>query len=141
MPAWRPRKYKTEKELKQCIDAYFKECDDEIYEIVTTATGERIEKKGVPYTIEGLSHSLWIDRQTLINYSKEEEFFGTIKETKEKILRHLQERATMGKYVPSITIFNLKNNYHYKDERNYNSNDNGGFLDKFLNRKKWNSTQ
>lgn len=92
-------KYKTEKELQKGIDKYFQECD----------------KKEKPYTMSGLAESLDIDRRTLINYGNNDLFFSLIKKAKQKVERQLEENALIGKGNATFTIFNLKNNYGWRD--------------------------
>lgn len=92
-------KYKTGKELQKGIDKYFQECD----------------KKQKPYTMSGLAESLDIDRITLINYGKRDSFFTLIKKAKQKVERQLEENALIGKGNATFTIFNLKNNYGWRD--------------------------
>ena len=55
----RPKKYNNAEEMQKVIDEYFKICDE----------------KGDPYTITGLALSLDLDRRSLVNYSKDDEFF------------------------------------------------------------------
>lgn len=93
-------KYKTQEELKKGIDRYFQECDE----------------KEKPYTMSGLALSLGIDRVTLINYGKRESFFTLIKNAKQKVEAQLEENALTGKGNSTFTIFNLKNNYGWKDQ-------------------------
>lgn len=93
-------KYKTEEELKKGIEAYFNMCDE----------------KEKPYTMSGLALSLGVDRITLINYGKRDLFFTLIKEAKERVQAQLEENALMGKSNSTFTIFNLKNNYGWKDQ-------------------------
>ena len=93
-------KYKTEEQLKQGIEKYFKQCD----------------KNKKPYTVSGLAYSLDIDRQTLINYEERDSFSPLIKKAKAKIQAQLEENALIGKGNPTFTIFNLKNNYGWKDK-------------------------
>lgn len=95
------KKYKDEKELKELIDKYFIDCDD----------------RKVPYTMSGLAYALGIDRITLINYGKDELFFTLIKNAKRRVEAQLEENALMGKYNATFTIFNLKNNYDWKDQQ------------------------
>lgn len=93
-------KYKTQEQLQTGIDKYFQECDE--------------EKR--PYTMSGLALSLGIDRVTLINYGKTDLFFTLIKEAKDRVQAQLEENALMGKGNATFTIFNLKNNYGWKDQ-------------------------
>ena len=91
-------KYKTEKELEKAINEYFDKCD----------------KKEKPYTMTGLALSLGIDRTTLINYGKRDLFSTLIKNAKAKVEEQLEESLyRLGNN--SGVIFNLKNNYGWRD--------------------------
>ena len=95
----RPKIYSAPDEMQKDIDKYFKECD----------------KKEKPYTISGLACALNMSRQSIINYENSEEFFDTIKKAKQKVEQQLEENALMGKGNSTFTIFNLKNNFEWKD--------------------------
>lgn len=99
MVAGRPKKYKNKKELQKKIDEYFSFCDE----------------KEKPYTICGLALALDLDRKSLLNYSEDEEFFHTIKKAKQKIEVFAEEQLYNGKATAGV-IFNLKNNYGWKDK-------------------------
>lgn len=99
METGRPKLYESKEEMQEVIDAYFLLCD-------------QLEK---PYTMSGLANALNMSRQSVINYSKEEEFFDTIKKARGKIEQQLEENALMGKANSTFTIFNLKNNYGWRD--------------------------
>ena len=92
-------KYKTKEQLQEGIDNYFKDCDN----------------RNLPYTISGLAESLDIDRDTLVNYRKRESYSALIKKAKQKVERQLEENALLGKGNATFTIFNLKNNYGWRD--------------------------
>ena len=96
----RPKKYTKKEEIESKIEEYFKNCD--------------IHNK--PYTVTGLSLALNMSRQDLINYSKDKEFFDTIKKAKLKIENYLEEHLVTDSSVTGI-IFNLKNNYNWKDKQ------------------------
>lgn len=98
--AGRPRAFKNVEEVKSKIDAYFNYC----------------EEKEKPYTMSGLAYYLEIDRRTLLNYSKNEEFFPLIKKARDKVQMQLEENALSNKANPTFTIFNLKNNFDWKDK-------------------------
>lgn len=95
----RPKLYDNPEDMKAIIDKYFEECDE----------------KEKPYTMSGLAYALDMDRRSLLNYSKEEKFFPTIKKAREKVEQQLEENALMGKANSTFTIFNLKNNYGWRD--------------------------
>lgn len=96
----RPPKYKTAKEMQEKIDKYFKECDN----------------SNRPYTITGLALALDLDRKSIINYSEQDEFFHTIKKAKLQVENYLEERLINDTSTTGI-IFNLKNNYGWKDKQ------------------------
>lgn len=95
------RKYKDKDELAKLIDKYFKDCD----------------KDKRPYTMSGLAYALDIDRRTLLNYGENELFFPLVKRAKERVQAQLEENALMGKGNAVFTIFNLKNNYGWRDQQ------------------------
>ena len=91
-------KYKTEEELQKGIDAYFELCD----------------KMDKPYTMTGLALSLGIDRTTLINYGNKDLFSTLVKTAKTRVEEQLEESLyRLGNN--SGVIFNLKNNYGWRD--------------------------
>lgn len=58
---------------------------------------------------------LGIHRETLLNYSKDPEYFDTIKEARQKIENYLEDELYRNGTVTGI-IFNLKNNFGWKDK-------------------------
>ena len=100
MAGGRPKKYSKKEEIEEKINNYFKECDD----------------RQEPYTVTGLGLALNMSRQDLINYSKDKEFFDTIKKAKLRIENYLEKRLITDNSVTGI-IFNLKNNYNWKDKQ------------------------
>lgn len=99
-PGGRPPKYKTKEELQKKIEEYFSQCD----------------RDHDPYTVTGLAMALDVDRKTLLNYSDKEEFFHTIKRAKLKVENYLEKRLINDNSTSGI-IFNLKNNYDWKDKQ------------------------
>ncbi len=102
----RPRKFKNKKEMQKKIDTYFDEC--------------RKEKR--PITFTGLAYSIGLSRQGLLNYSKKEEFFDTIKKARDYVEMTLEERLIGTSGTATGIIFNLKNNYDWKDKQDINAN-------------------
>lgn len=96
----RPNKFKSVEEMQIAIDNYFNECDE----------------KERPYTISGLAYALDTNRQTLLDYQEKDEFTDTIKKAKAKIEQFVEERLFMGSNTAGV-IFNLKNNYDWKDKQ------------------------
>ena len=143
MPGGRPLKFKSVKKLQEKIDAYFAECDPHMEEIAEwleardasgkllkdnnglsylTEVTHKVMTKQIPYTITGLALSLGVTRQTLLEYEGEVEgrekkdprYADTIKDAKTKI-ENFNEQMLYGP-SPTGTIFNLKNNYGWKDK-------------------------
>jgi hypothetical protein len=96
----RPPKYTNAEEMQKKIDKYFEDC--------------KLNNK--PYTITGLGLALDMSRQDLINYSKKDKFFDTIKKAKMRVENYLEERLINDTSATGI-IFNLKNNYGWKDKQ------------------------
>lgn len=109
----RPLKFKSAKELEEKINKYFDECD----------------KKDEPYTITGLALALDVDRKTILNYQNKEQFFPTIKKAKLRIENYLEKHLITENSVTGI-IFNLKNNYNWKDKQEIESKINLTYEDK-----------
>ena len=86
--------------MQELIDAYFKDCRDH----------DR------PITITGLAVALETTRKTLLDYERDPEFSYTIKQAKAICERFVEEGALTGKLHATFCIFNLKNNYGWKDK-------------------------
>jgi hypothetical protein len=101
-PVGRPPKFSSVEQLDSLIESYFENCKQE----------------NKPYTITGLA--LWLDttRETLIDYQENKgyEFSDAIKRAKLKCENWVEEGALMNKVNPTSAIFNLKNNYGWKDK-------------------------
>lgn len=116
----RPPKYKSAEEMQKVIDEYFESCfrvmrNKEGEAIIDTRTEKYCYEQYKPFTVSGLAYALGIDRRTLLNYSDKDEFFPTIKRAKNRIEVFLEESLITGGSCSGI-IFNLKNNYDWKDK-------------------------
>ena len=99
-PGGRPPKYNAKEEMQKKIDAYFAKCDME----------------HEPYTVTGLAMALDMSRQGLINYEGRDELVDTIKKAKMRVEESLERRLIRDSSVTGI-IFNLKNNYDWRDKQ------------------------
>ena len=63
------------------------------------------------------AYALGTNRQTLLNYEEKEEFFDTIKGAKAKIELFNEEMLYNKDVSTTGVIFNLKNNYGWKDKQ------------------------
>ena len=100
MPAGRPLKFQSVEEMQEIIDSYFLHCDE----------------NNKPYTMSGLASWLETDRALLCRYEQKDKFYNTIKNAKRKVETQFEERALMGEYNPTISIFLMKNNFGYQDK-------------------------
>lgn len=105
MATGRPLKFKSKCELEMAIDDYFMTCDAE----------ER------PYTMSGLAVHLGVDRRTLLNYSNRERFFPAVKKARDRVESYAEEQLYLSNHTAGV-IFNLKNNFGWKDKAEINVN-------------------
>ena len=98
-PIGRLLKYKSDEELQKAIDNYFKMCD----------------KKEKPYTITGLGLAIGLDRRQLLEYGEKDVFNNTIKLAKERVHAYAEEHLYKSGIAAGV-IFNLKNNFGWKDK-------------------------
>ena len=97
----RPLKYKSVEDMQRDIEKYFAECDE----------------KQKPYTVSGLAYALGTTRRTLLDYQEKDEFSHTIKKAKTKIELFNEEMLYSKDVSTTGVIFNLKNNYGWKDKQ------------------------
>lgn len=97
----RPLIFKSEAELNDKIKQYF----------------ERCEIKDKPFTMSGLALWLDIDRHTLINYGKKDEFFSTVKRARAIVEASTEEAYQKGDVNVTAAIFSLKNNFGWVDRQ------------------------
>lgn len=96
----RPLKFKTVEELQNKIEEYFKICK---------------ENKTRPFITE---MALYLDtsRETLREYKERPEYVDSIKKALARCEMELERNLIEGKVNPTGTIFNLKNNYGWRDK-------------------------
>lgn len=114
MAGGKPLQYGTVEEMQSIIDAYFKKDGGAWMEIGDTTIYNP--------TMAGLAYELDLSRQGLLNYSNRDEYVDAIKRARAKVEIHLEQR--LGGNAVTGTIFNLKNNFDWKDktERDVNIN-------------------
>jgi len=98
----RPPLYDTPEQMQEAIDAYFDNLVDR------------------PPTVTGLVLSLGFDHKSSLDYYLQEkpQFSGTIKAAKSRIEEFLEQTLYRQTSVTGI-IFNLKNNFWWKDEQQH----------------------
>jgi len=98
-PFGRPRQYETVEDLEAVISEYFNE----------------VEVTGIHPTVTGLCIAVNLTREGLLTYQGRDEFSDTIKRAKQFIEGYVEETLMSGKATAGA-IFNLKNNFGWKDE-------------------------
>ena len=101
----RPVKYSSVDEVQGIIDEYF---ETDAY------VGEGDLRMYAP-TMSGLAYALDLSRQGLLDYANKEEFYDTIKKARQRVEIALEQR--LAGQAPAGTIFNLKNNFGWKDKQ------------------------
>lgn len=115
MGAGRPLKFKSAEELQSKIDEYFDHCDNRIRYVYSKKRDEVVEIiDPEPYTMAGLAYALGVDRDTILNYEKRENYSALIKEARIRVQTDVERRLMEGSNAAGA-IFNLKNNFGYKD--------------------------
>lgn len=115
----RPAQFNTIEELEKSIDDYFN-CFtlDENIVILRNKTWDEIwwDFKRIPSITWLTLHLGFKNRQSLIDYDWRPEFSDAIKKAKLFVENFNEERLLQGKwYWPGI-MFNLKNNFNWKDK-------------------------
>lgn len=126
MPVGRPPKFTSPEDMQEAIDKYFADCDPHVIEYTYIRTGkdgtqtEELLKKvsdQKPYTMSGLALALDMDRKTLLNYSKKDEYFLTVKKARDKVEAYVETLMLKSNGVVAGVIFNAKNNFDWKDKQ------------------------
>ena len=127
MAAGRPKKY-TKKSLREAVDRYFRSISrtiparDLTGAVIRNDDGEEIMvvQFVIPPSISSLCLFLGIDRSTWQNYADQElhpEFCGVTADARARIEAYLEEQLlTREKGLQGI-IFNLQNNYGWKQKQ------------------------
>jgi len=127
MEAGRPKKYKSAKAMQREIDKYFKDCEGHPLMVTDPDTGEEkpmLDKYGnpiildaKPLTVTGLALALGFSgRQSLLNYSKDSEFFDTITRAKARIEEYTEMRL-FDKDGVNGAKFSLANNFGWSEKQ------------------------
>ncbi|MGL5351966.1 MAG: terminase small subunit [Clostridium sp.] len=75
----------------------------------------------IPPSINGLAEHLKMHRSTLHRYGEKEEYKEIIADARGQIEKYLEESLNMG-FAGATTIFNLKNNFGWKDKTEVDTN-------------------
>ena len=104
----RPLAFSSVAELEEQIEKYYIRC----------------QEKEKPLTMSGLALWIGISRQTLINYSYKDEYFGTISIARDMVQADMEERALGGDSNATMSIFSLKNNFGWVDKQEVTATNN-----------------
>jgi len=121
MPVGRPPKYKTPEAMQRVIDLYFLAC--RVHQTMQTELLEDLDGDDllvvndiedlIP-TVAGLSYVLGMSRRAFVDYAHKDAFLPTIKRARQRIEISLEQR--LGGNNVTGAIFNLKNNFGWKDK-------------------------
>jgi hypothetical protein len=143
MPAGKPLKFTLE-DLRAKVNTYFDKCDND--KKPYSITGLALELETTRETLldyENGNHFSYVDVDQLtpeekVQYTEEqlkdfqekkelnERYSDTIKRAKLRCQNWVEEQALIGKANPTFSIFNLKNNYGWKDKNETDLNHSGG---------------
>lgn len=114
-PVGKPLRFKTVEALEAAISEYFDYCDNRIQHVYSPKAEGVIEViDPAPYTMAGLARRIGLSRQALMEYSHKEKYGDAIKAAREKVHEDVETRL-MEKNATGA-IFNLKNNFGWKDQ-------------------------
>lgn len=100
----RPVKYETPEEMQKLVDEYFEKG-------AYVEVGDKMEFRP---TVTGLALALDLTREGLCSYSGKKEFSDTVKKAKARVELAIEQKL-YGNSVAGL-IFNLKNNFGWKDK-------------------------
>ena len=114
-------KYKSPKEFREKIDAYFEDCEGKLLEDedgkAVVVKGEAVFVGKRPPTMTGLA--LWMgftSRQAFLNYKSKEKFVDAIEYARARVEEYAEGRLYDREGV-SGAKFNLINNFGWSDEK------------------------
>lgn len=123
-PGGRPPLYTKVEDLQAIIDEYFDFCDNRIQQVYSPKSDSVIEVVNpAPYTMAGLARRIGMSRETLAQYAKQDQFSDAIKAARARVQEDVEVRL-MEKNATGA-IFNLKNNFGYKDQTQTDLTTNG----------------
>ena len=99
MAAGRKPKFKTAEEMQEGVDLFFADCEANEYHP----------------TVSGLAYSLGMSTEALRNYEAKDGFLATVKGAKQRVEMAIEQSLMSGRNATGA-IFNLKNNFGWKDK-------------------------
>lgn len=108
-------KYTNPDDMQALIYLYFEDCKkNRAAEKDGGEPSEEAITEDLYPTVTGLGLVLDLTREGLINYEKKDEFADTVKNAKQRVESYTVQRLFMNN--PTGSIFNLKNNFGWKDK-------------------------
>lgn len=118
----RPKKFNDPDVMWERILKYFKDCDSATKTIINEKGQTKIIYK--PYTITGLCLALDIESTTtLTDYENDPMFSRAVKMAKKIVENWVEEKSLTGDINATTAIFNLKNNFGWKDKTEVETTD------------------
>ena len=122
MTAGRPPLYKTPEEMQRIIDLYYfaiknrEMGEDEIKSMLSEKEDAELVMSidDIVPTVSGLAYVLGMTTEAFRNYEQKDEFLATVKKAKQRVEMSLEQRLAGNAVTGSI--FNLKNNFGWKDK-------------------------
>ncbi len=117
----RPKLYNTAEEMQEKIDAYFLSCFRPLFDkngnpVINPLTQKFYLEQYKPFTMSGLANALDMSRQSLLNYSKDEDFFDTIERARRKVEVYTEEKLFQ-KETCNGSKFSLSNNFGWSEKQ------------------------
>lgn len=118
----RPKKFDDPEVMWKRILEYFKDCDEQSKIIINDKGQTKVVYK--PYTITGLCLALDIESTTtLTDYENNPMFSRAVKMAKKIVENWVEEKSLTGDINATTAIFNLKNNFGWKDKTEVETTD------------------
>jgi hypothetical protein len=120
-PVGCPRQWKSVEAMSEAIEAYFAKCDARKVTMIVGKDKTLVDMpKPEPYIVQRLAVFLDLTMKGLSGYEAREEFGATIKRAKARIEANKVLHMLDGDGPVAAYIFDLKNNYQWKDAREVN---------------------
>ena len=117
----RPKKFTDPVKLEEKINEFFEFCDSQTRMIVNDKGQTKLVFK--PYTLSGLQLYLGCDNEVLTDLEKDDVFRNIIKNARKRVENWVEEKSLTGDINATTAIFNLKNNFGWKDKTEVETTD------------------
>jgi hypothetical protein len=118
----RPKQYKTVAEMQKKIDEYFASCFQK-----KIIDGEEQIILIRPLTMSGLGLALDLSRQAIMEYKNLDKYGDAIKKARMRCENFAEEQLFTNRNAAGV-IFNLKNNYNWRDKTEISADVTNAFI-------------